>query len=118
MFSFLAGLAGNVAIGWLGRRVLEVGGWLTTIIGFIAMLPPEHQGTITVLLTGQGGGLSIAAYFGLAAYLWSQIMSFRSTVKPHVVTSDTKRKINIPVLTEAEAREKTGYHGPIETRNR
>lgn len=117
MFSFLAGLAGNVVLGWVGRRVVEVGGWLTLALGFIAELPPEHQDTLTALLMGQGGGLSIAAYFGLGAYLWSQIMSFRSTVRPHVTTS-TKRKLNVPVLTEEQARSMTGYDGPIHTRNR
>ena len=116
MFSFLTGLAGSAALGWIGRRVLEVGGWLTTIVSAVLLLPPDQRDVVIALLSGQGGAVSIAAYFGLAAYLWSQFMSFRSTTKPHVVTSDTKKKINALVLTEAEARAITGYEGVIENR--
>ena len=104
MFSFLTSLAGSAAVGWTGRRLLEVGGWLTTIISAVLLLPPEHQATVIALLSGQGGALSVAAYFGLAVYLWSQFMSWRATTKPQVVSSEGK-KHTLPVLTEAQARD-------------
>lgn len=117
MFSFLTSLAGSAALGWFGRRLLEVGGWLTTIISAVLLLPPEQQATVIALLSGQGGALSVAAYFGLAAYLWSQFMSWRATTKPQVVADGQKVG-----LTEAQARqavfEQTGRYpaGPIENR--
>ncbi len=110
--SIFAGIAGNVVMGWVWRRVLEIGGWLGVAASIYAGLPPEYQGVVIAILTGQGGSLSIAAVFGFAVYIWSQIMSFRSTVKPQVVTPDKKRR----ELTEAEARAITGYSGPIEDR--
>lgn len=107
----------NVVVGWIVRRVLEVGGWLGAIVPMIMALPPEHQAVIVAILTGQGGSLSIAAVIGFAVYIWSQIMSWRSTVRPQIVTSDHKR-LPVPTLTEAEARAITGYDGPIEVRSR
>lgn len=115
--SIFAAITGNVILGWLGRRVLEVGGWLAAVIPLFMAMPTEHQQVIMAILTGQGGALSISALIGFVIYLWSQIMSWRSTMRPHVTTSD-KKKINVPVLTEAEARAATGYTGPIHTRNR
>lgn len=101
--SIFAALSGNVVMGWIWRRVLEVGGWLGIAASIYAGLPPEYQGVVLAILTGQGGSLTIGAGIGFAVYMWSQVMSYRSTVTPHVVASDTKRKINGPVLTEAEA---------------
>lgn len=115
--SIFAAVSGNVIIGWVSRRVLEVGGWLAAVIPLFMAMPPEHQAVIVAILSGQGGGLSVAALIGFAVYVWSQIMSWRSTVRPQVVTSDKKR-ITAPVLTEQQARDITGYSGPIETRNR
>lgn len=113
--SIFAAISGNVIIGWIARRVLEIGGWLAAVIPLFMAMPPEHQAVIIAILSGQGGGLSVAAVIGFAVYLWSQIMSWRSTVRPQVVTSDKKR-LTVPTLTEAEVRAMTGYDGPIERR--
>lgn len=118
MFSnIFTAVSQNAATGWVARRVLEVGGWLGAVVPMIMALPPEHQAVIVAILTGQGGSLSIAAVIGFGVYIWSQIMSYRETVKPQVVTKDHK-KLSIPELTEAEARALTGYTGPIEDRSR
>lgn len=39
--SILAGLAGNVVMGWVWRRVLEVAGWLGIAASIYAGLPPN-----------------------------------------------------------------------------
>ena len=113
--SILAGLAGNVVVGWIRRRLLEVAGLVGAILPFILAMPPEQQAIIIAVLTGQGGALSIAAVVGFGVYVFGQWRSWRATVNPHVVTSE-KTKIDVPVLTEAEARALTGYTGPIERR--
>lgn len=115
--SIFAAISSNVIVGWIARRVLEVGGWFAAVIPLFMAMPPEHQAVILAILSGQGGGLSVAAVIGFVVYLWSQIMSWRSTVRPQVVTSDNKR-LTVPTLTEAEAREITGYDGPIVDRSR
>lgn len=100
MFAFLSGMAGNVVLGWIWRRVLELAGWLGAVLSIVAAMPPEQQAIIIAILSGQGGGLSIAAMFGFALYLWSQVMSFRATVRPQVVADGHKVG-----LTEDEARD-------------
>lgn len=115
--SIFAGIAGNVVLGWIWRRVLEIAGWLGVAASIYAGLPPEYQGVVFAILTGQGGTLTIGAGIGFAVYIWSQVMSYRATVKPQVVTSE-KKKITVPVLTEEQARAITGYDGPIIDRSR
>lgn len=119
MLSFLTSLAGSAALGWIGRRILEVGGWLALAVSTISALPPAYQELVLAVLTGQGGAQSIAAYFGLAVYIVSQVMSWRETTKPQVVADGQKVG-----LTEEQARqavyEQTGRYptGPIEDRTR
>lgn len=110
--SIFAGIASNVILGWLWRRVLEIGGWLAGLLPIFMAMPSEHQAVIVAILTGQGGQLSVAAAFGFGVYIISQVMSFRATVKDQTVIKGKK----YPVLTEAEARERTGWDGPIERR--
>lgn len=112
--SIITTIASNVVIGWLWRRVLEVGGWLAGLLPIFMAMPPEHQAVIIAILTGQGGQLSVAAAFGFGVYIFSQVMSFRATVKDQTVIKGKK----YPVLTEAEARARTGWDGPIEDRTR
>src|SRR5690554_5003262 len=110
--SIITTIASNVVIGWLWRRVLEVGGWLAGLLPIFMAMPPEHQAAAIAILTGQGGQLSVAAAFGFGVYVISQVMSFWATVKDQTVIRGKK----YPVLTEAEARERTGWDGPIERR--
>ena len=104
MLTFLSGLAGNVVVGWVLRRVGEVAGLLAFLLSLVLSLPPAYQDVIIALLTGQGGGLTITAILGLLGYLWAQYRSYRATVTPQVVTSD-KTKHELPVLTEEQARD-------------
>ena len=99
--SIFAGLAGNVVVGWIRRRLLEVAGLVGAILPFIMAMPPEQQAIIIAVLTGQGGGLSIAAVFGFAVYVFGQWRSWRATVNPHVVGGGEAIE-----LTEEEARQK------------
>ncbi len=69
-----------------------------------AGLPPEYQGVVLAILTGQGGTLTIGAGIGFAVYVWSQVMSYRATTKPQVVTG-SKTKLDIPVLTDEQAKD-------------
>lgn len=110
-------LSENVIVGWVRRRFVEVGGIATAIIPFILAMPPEQHAVLIAIITGQGGALSVAAAIGFAVYVIGQVRSYIATVRPQIVTSD-KKKIEVPVLTEAEARAITGWDGPIHTRNR
>jgi hypothetical protein len=80
----------NAAIGWVGRRAVEVGGLVTLLVNLYNSLPPAHQETIVEVLTGKGGGLTVGAVFGLALWLWSQFMSFRATTKDQMVADGKK----------------------------
>lgn len=75
----------NVAVQWLIRRVPEWGGLIVAIITFFSTMPPEVQAVIVAVLTGQGGGLTAAAYFGVASWLYAQFISYRQTTKPKAV---------------------------------
>jgi len=81
----------SVALGWLGRRFQELGSLLAIIVPIYLGMPAEHQRGILAILTGQGGGLSISAAFGLGWYLWTQWQSYRATTRPQVVTDEGKR---------------------------
>lgn len=110
-------LSENVIFGWVRRRLIEVGGILTAIIPFVLAMPPEQHAVLIAIISGQGGALSVAAALGFAVYVIGQVRSYIATVRPQVVTSD-KKKLEVPVLTEAEARAITGYDGPIVDRSR
>lgn len=91
----LTAIATNVITGWLWRRVQELGSLATFLIPLYLAMPPNRQAEIQMILSGQGGGLSISAGLGLAWYLWTQFQSYRATVKPQVVTTDGT-KIALP----------------------
>jgi hypothetical protein len=84
------GILSSVAIGWLGRRILDWGGWLgtflLTIIGLYNGLPPAAQQAIQAVVSGHWQDITLGSLIPLAALIWSQIASFRSTVKPQIVT--------------------------------
>lgn len=85
----------SVALGWFGRRVLDWGGWLGTfllsLIGIYNSLPPGAQEAIQAVLSGRWQDITLGAIIPLAALVWSQIASFRATVKPQVVTDEGHR---------------------------
>lgn len=78
----------GVAAGWLGRRALELGGLIGTIFAFWAALPPGFQEVITRLITGKWQDVTLGALVPLLVYVVSQVLSFRATVKPQIVTDD------------------------------
>lgn len=91
----------NIILAWLWRRLQEVGGWAAVIVPIYLAMPEAQKAVIGKILTGQGGGLSISAAIGLAVYLFSQWQSYRSTVKPQVVTADAKQ-IALPADSAAQ----------------
>jgi hypothetical protein len=89
-------LTKSVVLGWLWRRAQELAGWVIGLLPLFLSLPAAHQETILSILRGEGGGLSISAYGGLALYLFSQWQSFRATVKDQVVAGG--KKVALPEL--------------------
>lgn len=86
------GIFTSVALGWLGRRVLDWGGWLGTfllsIIGLYNALPRAAQDAIQAVLSGHWQDITLGSLLPLGVLIFSQVMSFRATVKPQVVTPD------------------------------
>lgn len=86
------GLFSSVALGWLGRRVLDYGGWLGSAImatiTFYNGLPPEAQTIVQLTLTQNWREITLGSLVPLFGLVVSQIQSFRATVKPQVVTPD------------------------------
>jgi hypothetical protein len=97
----------SVALGWFGRRVLDWGGWLGTfllsLIGIYNSLPPGAQEAIQAVLSGRWQDITLGAIIPLAALVWSQIASFRATVKPQVVTDEGQR-VEMDKLPPADQR--------------
>ncbi len=91
----------SAALGWFGRRILDWGGWLGTfVVSLIALsnsLPPSTQDSISRVLSGNWQDITLGAVIPFAIYVSSQVMSFRATTKPAVVTEDGK-KVSLPEL--------------------
>lgn len=75
----------GVVAGWLGRRALELGGLVGTLAVAYINLPPGQQDAIQRVLTGRWEDVTLGAIIPLGAYIFSQVMSFRATVKDQVV---------------------------------
>lgn len=84
------GIFTKVAFGWLMRRVLDWGGWVGTfllgIIGLYNTLPAQAQTAVQAALSGHWQNITLGSLVPLGALVISQVMSFRATVKPQVVT--------------------------------
>jgi len=92
MFTSIAiAVAQNVVMGWLVRRAQELAGLAFALIPIYLAMPPSMQQDVQAIFTGQGGGLTISAAFGILWYLWTQWQSYRATVVPQVVTTDGKK---------------------------
>lgn len=81
----------NVIWGWLGRRAVEVGGLVGTVASVYFALPPERQEIVNRILSGEWQDITLGAIVPFAIYLFSQVLSFRATVKPQVVTADGEK---------------------------
>lgn len=90
-----AAIAQNVIMGWLWRRAQELSGLAFALVPIYMAMPPSMQKDIQAIFTGQGGGLTLSAAFGIAWYLWTQWQSYRATTRPQVVTTDGT-KIALP----------------------
>lgn len=90
-----AAIAQNVVMGWLVRRAQELAGLAFALIPIYLAMPPSMQQDVQAIFTGQGGGLTVSAAFGILWYLWTQWQSYRATVAPQVVTQDG-RKAELP----------------------
>ena len=79
----------SAALGWFLRRILDWGGWLgaalLAVINFYNALPPELQGVIVKIFEGNWQSITLGSVPGLIALVWSQVQSFRATVRPQVV---------------------------------
>ena len=96
MFTTVAtAIAQNVIFGWLWRRGQELGSLATILVPIYLAMPPAMQKDVQAIFSGQGGGLTITAAFGILWYLWTQFKSWRATVQPQVVTPSGE-KIELP----------------------
>ncbi len=78
----------NVLTGFLLRWGSEVGGIATILVGLYMAASPSDQAAIQAILTGQGGGLSLNTYIGLAIYAFARWKAYRATVQVQAVTAD------------------------------
>lgn len=104
--SIAIALAQNAILGWLWRRAQELAAWAFALVPVYLAMPPAMQDDVRAIFTGQGGGLSVSAVFGLAWYLWTQWQSYRATVQPQVVTTDGQKVIldkGTPAANRADA---------------
>lgn len=82
----------NVAVQWAIRRVLDYGGWIGTIGGglflFYSQLTPAQQGLVGGLLQGNWQDITLGSLLPFLVLVWSQIISFRATVKAQAVVEE------------------------------
>lgn len=85
-------LFSQAALGWLGRRALDWGGWLGTFVvaalGFYNNLTPQQQESVGRILSGNWQEITLGSLVPFAVLVWSQVMSFRATTRPQIVTDD------------------------------
>jgi hypothetical protein len=81
----------NIAVQWAGRRALEVGGLVGTLFVFYTNLPPLTQAALGKVFTNEWQDITLGSLVPVAAAAWGYIWSFRSTVKPHIVTDDGQK---------------------------
>lgn len=82
----------SIAVKWWLRRILDWGGWLATLLlGAINLynnLPPGLQSVVVRVIEGNWQEITLGSVPGILALIWSQIQSYRATVKPQIVTED------------------------------
>lgn len=103
MGSFFA----SVAVQWFLRRILDWGGWLGAvllgIINFYNALPPPAQAAVSTIIQGKWQEITLGSLIPLGALVWSQIQSFRATVRPQVVVNGQQVPLEaIPQKTAVE----------------
>jgi len=97
----------NVAVQWAIRRVLDYGGWIGTFVGgllwFYSNLTPSQQSLIGGLVEGNWQDITLGSLIPFLVLVWSQIISFRATVKPQAVVEENGKLVT---NTLAPAKEK------------
>ncbi|HYG58929.1 MAG TPA: hypothetical protein VD902_12795 [Symbiobacteriaceae bacterium] len=97
----------SVFLGWLGRRIPEVGGiaigGLFALIQFYNAMPPAVQEIVQRAATGHWHEITLGSLPGLAIWAWGQWKSYKATVTPQVVTqAGEKIELNkLPPGTQA-----------------
>ncbi len=76
----------SVVVGWLLRRVMELGGIGTALVTAYMALDPASQAAIGRILTGEWKEVPLGTIVGILLALYGYVTSFRKTVQPSVVT--------------------------------
>lgn len=96
----------QVALGWIGRRLLDWGGWLGTALSFVlgvyGALPPSSQELVWLVLTGHWQTITLGMLLPALPLVISQIMSWRTTVRPQIVTPEGERVDPLKDMTTGE----------------
>ena len=97
----------NVAVQWALRRVLDYGGWIGTLAGglvlFYSQLTPSQQGLVSGLLQGNWQDITLGSLFPFLVLVYSQIISYRATVKPQAIVEENGRLVSNTLSTAKEA---------------
>jgi hypothetical protein len=100
-------LFSSAALGWFLRRIPDWGGWVGTLfVGLIELwerLPPSSQDAIQRVLGGAWEEITIGSIIPLGALVWSQLMSYKATVRDQVVVDG--QKVTDKDLSETKQRE-------------
>lgn len=78
----------NVVLGWLGRRALEVGGLVGAAFSAYLALGEPQKDVVNRIVSGDWQNITLGAIVPFLVYIGSQVLSFRATVQPQVVTAD------------------------------
>ncbi len=80
----------SVAVQWFLRRILDWGGWfggfLLFVINTYNSLPPPLQVAVTTVIEGNWQEITLGSLIPIGGLVWSQVQSFRATVRPQIVT--------------------------------
>lgn len=120
-------LFSSVALGWFGRRVLDWGGWIGTVavaaLGFYNALPPSQQAVFQRAWEGNWQDITLGSIVPLLVLVFSQVMSFRATTKPAIVTEDgqkastdrlpSAKKTMVEEVAETAIQKKAANPGPV-----
>lgn len=84
----------SAALGWWGRRLMDWGGWMgtivTTLAGLYAALPASSQAAIGRAFQGNWQDLTLGSLAPIALLIFSQVKSFHATTKDQVVVNGNK----------------------------
>ncbi len=104
------GILSSVALGWIGRRVLDWGGiavgGIFGLIQFYNAMPPAVQEFVKEIATGNWQSITLGALPGVLLWGWSQVVSYRATVRPQIVTQQGQ-KADLKELPPAAQRDVT-----------